>query len=318
VARLDYRPTFLGPELVGGIFRVGLRAAHEGSPVHRDERPRLPGLAGTSLSWVRTAGALRDALRAQRWVVLDGESGTGKFALARAMHYGEMPDRHFRMIDSTTAAEDPEAWLASVEDELAGTPGTLVLRHLDQLPNALIGPLSELLVEASARSRGTDGHWVVATRDHEADHSEVVAQLVPIFDVTITVEPLRHRGEDIRGMAPLMLSQIARSDEVLLSGRALNQLQRHPWPGNAKQLQEVLRKVLASKRRGVVELNDLPAECMAVSRRTLSPLESMERDAVIRSLQNHGGNKSLAAVDLGMSRATIYRKIREYSITTDS
>jgi transcriptional regulator of acetoin/glycerol metabolism len=318
LARLDYRPTFLGSELAGGIFRVRLRTGQESGPVHRVERPRLTGLAGTSLSWMRSAAALREALKAQRWAVLDGESGVGKFSLVRAMHYGETPDRHFRMIDSATAADDTEAWLASVADELAGPPGTLVLRHLDQLPDALTGPLSELLIEASARSRGLDGHWVVATRDQKSDHAEVMGRLVPIFDVTINVEPLRHRGEDVRAMAPLMLSQLARSDDISLSSRALTQLQRNPWPGNARQLQQVLRKILTTKRRGVVELSDLPVECMAVGRRILSPLEAMERDAIVQSLVDHGGNKTSAAVDLGMSRATIYRKIREYRITTDS
>ncbi|MBM9465939.1 sigma-54-dependent Fis family transcriptional regulator [Nakamurella leprariae] len=315
LARMDYRPTFSGAELAGGVFRVGLTATRKEGGERRVEPPRLPGLAGHSRSWMRTTSALRQALRADRWAVLEGEEGVGKFALIRAMHYAEMPDRHFRMIDAQTAAEDPEGWLTAVEEEFEGPPGTLVLRHLDLLPGRMIGPLSEILLQQAAHSRNAEGHWVVATIDQAADHPAVLAQLVPIFDVTIALEPLRHRGEDIGVLAPLMLAQIAQSEEITLSARAVNQLQRHPWPGNVTQLQKVLRAVLSYKRRGVVDVADLPAECLAVGRRTLTSIESIERDAIVRSLQSQGGNKSLAAIDLGMSRATIYRKIREYSIT---
>jgi len=61
---------------------------------------------------------------------------------------------------------------------------------------------------------------------------------------------------------------------------------------------------------------DLPPECRTVSRRLLSPLESMERDAIVSSLLDFNGNKVKAAESLGMSRATIYRKIHEYGIVT--
>lgn len=320
VARMEYRPTFCGPELAGGIFRIGLREGAGSTLARVPEAPRLPGLAGTSPSWLRTVGALRHALRTRQWAVLDGEHGVGKFALAQALHYAEGPERHFRMLDATTAAADPEAWLAVVEEEFAGPPGTLVIRHLSLVPAPLVGPLSELLIEESAKSRAGEGHWVVATRDSEAsdDSGDIVSRLVPTFDVTITLEPLRHRTDDVRVMAQVMLRQIARSPDVTLSSRALNQLQRNPWPGNAIQLQEVMRKVVASKRRGVVELTDLPSECLSVGRRTLSTMEALERDAIAQALRTHRGNKSLAAANLGMSRATIYRKIREYSITTDS
>ena len=59
---------------------------------------------------------------------------------------------------------------------------------------------------------------------------------------------------------------------------------------------------------------DLPPETRTLCRRLLSPLESMERDAIVRGLADAGGNKAQAARALGMSRATIYRKIHEYGI----
>lgn len=317
VARMDYRPTFWGPDLAGGIFRIAVQAGRSGSAKVASKPNRLPGLAGTSPAWRRTAGQLRDSMVNHQWVVIDGENGVGKYALARATHYAESPERHFRMVDAAVAGADPDAWLAGVAEDLDGAPGTLVIRHLNLLPDDLVGPLSGLLVEQAASSRLMDGHWVVATRDIEAGNLEVEGRLVPIFDATITLDALRHRSEDVRAIAPLMLRQLAPTSDLHITARALNQMQRHPWPGNLHQLLDVLRKVVRTKRRGEVELADLPPEIMAVGRRRLSPLESLERDAIATALRHHGGNKSTAAEHLGMSRATIYRKIREYGITTD-
>jgi transcriptional regulator of acetoin/glycerol metabolism len=78
----------------------------------------------------------------------------------------------------------------------------------------------------------------------------------------------------------------------------------------------VLRKVVQHRRTGTIQPDDLPPECHTVSRRLLSPLESLERDAIVQSLRDADGNKVKAAKSLGVSRATIYRKIHEYGIVT--
>jgi transcriptional regulator of acetoin/glycerol metabolism len=93
-------------------------------------------------------------------------------------------------------------------------------------------------------------------------------------------------------------------------------LLRSSWPGNAGQLWQVLKRVVQRRRAGSIQPTDLPPECWTVSRRLLSPLESMERDAIVQSLLDCDGNKVKAAESLGMSRATIYRKIHEYGIVT--
>jgi transcriptional regulator of acetoin/glycerol metabolism len=89
---------------------------------------------------------------------------------------------------------------------------------------------------------------------------------------------------------------------------------RLPWAGNVTHLRSVLAAVARRRRSGVVELDDLPAECLATTRRQLTPIEALERDAIVDALSAHGGDKLTAATALGMSRATIYRKIRDYGI----
>jgi sigma-54 dependent transcriptional regulator, acetoin dehydrogenase operon transcriptional activator AcoR len=95
-------------------------------------------------------------------------------------------------------------------------------------------------------------------------------------------------------------------------------LVRYSWPGNTEQLWQVVRRVVQHRRTGLILPGDLPPECRTVSRRVLSPLEAMERDAIVQSLLDFDGNKVRAARSLGMSRATIYRKIHEYGIVTSA
>lgn len=79
-------------------------------------------------------------------------------------------------------------------------------------------------------------------------------------------------------------------------------------------LRTVLEDIFRRRRSGTIELDDLPAECRSATRRRLTRIESLERDAVVDALALHNGDKAAAAQALGMSRATIYRKIREYGI----
>jgi transcriptional regulator of acetoin/glycerol metabolism len=95
----------------------------------------------------------------------------------------------------------------------------------------------------------------------------------------------------------------------------MQQLMRSAWPGNTAELCQLLKQVVVRRRRtGVISPADLPARAQVISRRSLSQLEALERDAIIRSLIANEGHKGRAAKSLGMSRATIYRKIHDYGI----
>jgi transcriptional regulator of acetoin/glycerol metabolism len=94
----------------------------------------------------------------------------------------------------------------------------------------------------------------------------------------------------------------------------MRQLSRLPWPGNVAQLRRVLLETVARQRFGLINADKLPPECRSVTRRKLTQMEALERDAIVRSLEENSGNKLEAALALGMSRATIYRKMKEYGI----
>ena len=129
---------------------------------------------------------------------------------------------------------------------------------------------------------------------------------------------LRHRPEDVGDLVPHFLGQLAaqlgRTEPLTCSPAALAMLQRCSWPGNVMQLRRVLGQITRRRRTGVIGVEDLPPECRVVSRRVLTQIEALERDAIVQSLLDNSRNVASAARDLGMSRATIYRKIRNYGI----
>ena len=101
--------------------------------------------------------------------------------------------------------------------------------------------------------------------------------------------------------------------------RSMRLLMRSTWPGNVAQLQQLLHKVVQRRRaRARSPPRTCRRRCTPSAARVLSPLESLERDAIVQSLADANGNKVQAARALGMSRATIYRKIHEFGIVTPS
>ena len=127
--------------------------------------------------------------------------------------------------------------------------------------------------------------------------------------------PLRYHTEDLHNLVPFFLAKLSRPSPSACSPEAM-QLLRLNWPGNTEQLWQVLRRAVQHRRTGTIHPADLPPECWSVSRRLLTPLESIQRDAIVQSLLDQQGNKARAAQSLGMSRATIYRKIHQYGIIT--
>jgi DNA-binding NtrC family response regulator len=190
-----------------------------------------------------------------------------------------------------------------------------LLTDVDRLAAPQLLALTELL-EPYRESTDVDRPWVVVTvRPPTDEPPQELADLLECFPSTVVVPPLRHHVEDVAELASHLLARITHGSGLTISPEAMRVLTHNRWPGNAAQLVEVLRKIVARRRTGVVEPQDLPPECWSASRRMLAPLESMECDAIIEALLDSGGSKVEAARRLSMSRATIYRKIHDYGIS---
>jgi sigma-54 dependent transcriptional regulator, acetoin dehydrogenase operon transcriptional activator AcoR len=183
----------------------------------------------------------------------------------------------------------------------------VVIADVDDIDKDTLESIASMLAARAGRG------WIAATKS-SGPPSALIKQLLPLFTHTVTVPALRHRIDDLEELVPLLLREITRGADVGLAPDAMRQLSRLPWPGNVSQLRRVLTETVARQRSGIISADKLPPECRSVTRRTLTQMEALERDAIVRSLQDNGGNKQEAARALGMSRATIYRKINDYGI----
>ena len=323
-ARLHCRPVGREGRPAGGVVHVKLVdwGTRQGVDTGPQARMFLPGLVGTGPLWLRACHQVDAVYGASEWLALEGERGTGKLALIRAVHQRRNPARHFQVLDAADAG-DPD-WPARVRAELLDGEGDLVIRHVDRLKIRRLDALTTALDEALAAGRqhslwvavtlsegsADPGGWPPGTPQTGGD----LAELLRSFPSTVEMPPLRHHSEDLHELVPFFLTKLNRPGQLICSPEAMQLLLRSSWPGNTEQLWNILKQVVQHRRTGTIHPNDLPPECWTVSRRLLSPLESMERDAIVQSLLDHEGNKVKAAKSLGMSRATIYRKIHEYRI----
>jgi transcriptional regulator of acetoin/glycerol metabolism len=313
-ARVHIRPTVSKGGIVGGVLDVQVISSPPSAEVRSVIAPPtlLPAAVGTGASWTKCCRAVDRHLLAREWLVLEGEPGAGRETVARAAHQLRTPAARLHVL----AAEDAgPGWGAEVAEELASTGGSLVLTDVDRLPALQMATLAELL-EPYRESTDADRPWVVATvRPPTGEPSQELADLLSCFPSTVLVPPLRHHVEDVAELVPHLLARITHGTTLAISPEAMRVLTHNRWPGNVDQLVAVLRKVGARRRTGVVEPRDLPPECRSTTKRVLTPLESLECDAIVEALLDTRGSKVEAARRLSMSRATIYRKIRDYGIS---
>jgi len=275
----------------------------------------LPGLVGSDPTWLRACRDVEAASSAEEWLVLSGEPGVGKLAILQAVQLRHQPIRRLELLDATNAKTDP-GWSMSLHDALTKSTDGLIVRHAELLDGPRIRELSSALGQAK-RTRGDSPLWAALTVNRISATSEMTA-LTSLFPKTVEVPPLRLHPGDMQALVTFFLARLGPSEHLTCSPEAMATLSRCAWPGNAQQLIDSLREVLRHRRTGSIHRDDLPPSVRTGHRRLLSPLEAMERDAVVQALVDTRGDKTRAALMLGLSRATIYRKIHEYGIVVAS
>ncbi len=240
-------------------------------------------------------------------MLLEGEKGSGRAKLAQAVGEYVNPGRTVRVmhVENFSTAGRFVAHLVSATDD---DDFLLVLADVDAIDEDALEPMAAVLQSRAGRG------WIAATTSCAIPSPTIETLLLPFFTHTVTVPALRHRIEDIEELVPFLLGEVASGAQVRLAPEAMRQLSRLPWPGNVAQLRRVLLETVARQRSGLINADKLPPECRSVTRRKLTQMEALERDAIVRSLEENSGNKLEAALALGMSRATIYRKMNEYGI----
>jgi len=319
-ARMYCHPTrsaFAGPHAApgGGVVHVKLiePARRPAADTAHAAVGLLPGIVGSGTLWLRGCQQVQDVYESREWLVVEGEPGVGKLALLRAVHQRRDPSGRFSVLDAAEAAASQD-WLIRARHALLDDgEGDLVIRHIDRLTARQVHFLASALQEGRAAGR-QDSQRVAVTRTPGSQDPANLAEVLRSFPRTVALPPLRHHLEDLPELVRFFMGKLSQHGRLTCSPEAMQLLARSPWPGNVEQLWQVMRRIVARKRVGSIEPGDLPPECWTVSRRLLSPLEALERDAIVQSLLDSGGNKAKAAESLGMSRATIYRKIHGYGI----
>ncbi len=250
-----------------------------------DPAPGTALPAGRATTWDRVVGEVSDLLAAGSPVLLRGEPGTGK----RHLLAGLLPAATVH-----DAADVARLGLADWSRSVATSTGPLVLLHLDQLTGSGVRTLAAQLATRPGRPAlaGT------CTTD------DGLTPLVDRLDaVPVDLPPLRVRRDELPALVAELAGPVTR--------RAGEALARHAWPGNTAQLRVVLRQAVRAAGGRPVDLDALPAELTATGRR-LTLLEQAESRVIEEVLAAHGGNKTAAARELGVSRPTLYAKLRAY------
>ena len=316
-AHLKYASVGSEAGRAGTVVRVRLvQNAHRasgGATLSRGARssPAMPGLVGSSAMWSRCVSQVNSSYENGEWLALAGEPGTGKETLLRGVHLLHNPTRGFRTVEPPQRG-GVEAWLGALTDTLSA-PGTMVvLAHADQLDDETSGLAADKLRELKAADASGLRARVAITM---TSPDQAPNALVSSFARTIEVPPLRHHIEDLTDLVPYLISQLLGDDRLTASPQTMAQLRRLNWPGNISQLRRLLGEIDKLRHSGTIEVDDLPPEARTSGHRVLTPIEALERDAIVQALLDNDQRPASAASALGMSRATINRTFRQYGIS---
>lgn len=299
----------------GAIFRIRVIGRPQPRPADpvRQGRSSL-GLVGSSQQWVRAVAECEHAFTSGSWFGVVGEAGVGKTTLVEAIHRTHGAQRPLAVLE-LPLSESPHAsqqWLCDVRDRLTDPSAVVVLRDVHLLSPGQRRQLRNLL---AGLDRAGTGQLVVTA---QAASAGVEDQLDSLLDTSVDVPPIRHRYEDIEQLVRFFLRRYRPSGETTCAPEALAMLQRCPWPENIRQIDAVIRGLVRRQSGRVIRVEDLPPECRVSSRNVLTAIELLERDAILRGLMDRNSNVQRTARDLGISRATMYRKMRYYGIVPSS
>jgi Nif-specific regulatory protein len=310
-------------------------------------------IVGSSTGMRRVFDLLEKVMDTKASVLLQGETGTGKELIAKAIHFnGPLKDKPFvaencgalseTLLESELFGHVKGAFTGAVADkkglfETAGG-GTVFLDEISEMSPAMQVKLLRVLQEGQVRPVGSsstidvDFRLISSTnRDLEeevrkANFREDLLYRINVFPIVLP--PLRDRKEDIPSLAAHFLEKFARKLKrpvLSLSARVLNLLTQYDWPGNIRELEnEIERAVILAGDSVEIREDSLSEKIMAPLHKPYSAqdlegslqevVENVEQQMIVRALQQTGGNRSQAARLLGLTRQGLLNKISRYSI----
>jgi transcriptional regulator of acetoin/glycerol metabolism len=275
--------------------------------------PRHPSSEGRTPAWRNGVQSMQEALAAREALLVMGETGCGKFTLLtelfHAIHEGGRSLSFDASAISTGSYPDAETALAAT----AG-PTMYVVRNLDELTTDGVERLGALML--SVLDANPPVSIAATLSDVHPGAGLPFDELLPYFQTAVTLPSLRHRTADHAELVRHLLADLAPHRDVRVSPGAMRVISRYTWPRNIDQLKEALSSALARRPVGEIEEQDLPGYCHTMSHRALTVIEQAERDAIVTAIRDAHGNRVHAAKALGLARSSLYRKLKQYGITT--
>src|SRR5580658_5570798 len=318
-----------------------------------DTEAQLDGIVGSSAKIqdvLRMVARLKDN---RTPVLIAGESGTGKELVARAIHFrGPLAQCPFVAVDcgslvptlmeSELFGHEKGSFTGALKNKAglfqAANGGTIFLDEIGELPLELQAKLLRVLQEKEVRPVGSNTKTpvsvrvIVATnRDLEAAYRNGSFRKDLFFRlnvVTVHLPSLREHRSDIPLLTHAFLERYAAGKNIQVMAAVMKCLLQYDWPGNVRELENCVARAVALGMESTMDVADLPpaiqathdssnmtAEANALSTAALS---EMERMTILRVFEQVGGDKALAGKLLGISRATLYRKLKLYGIPLKS
>ncbi|MBI4178472.1 sigma-54-dependent Fis family transcriptional regulator [bacterium] len=303
------------------------------------------GLIGKSFLMREVYDKIAAAARVDSPVLILGESGTGKEMVARAIHAQSARAKHpflavncgalpKELIESELFGHKKGSFTSAVSDHdgmfVAAEKGTLFLDEIGEMaPPAqvkLLRALQEKTIRpvGDTKERPVDARILAATNQNieQAIEAKIIREdlYYRLSVITVQIPALRDRRDDI----PILVGHfIERFNTVFgravagLSPEAMDIVQAHPWPGNVRQLENVIEGCFAMGVDQRIDVKDLPATIRvstAAHAGEVPRLVESEKVLIERALKAATGNKSHAARILGISRTRLYNKIETYKI----
>jgi DNA-binding NtrC family response regulator len=311
----------------------------------------LDGIIGSSANIqdvLRMISRLKDT---RTPVLISGESGTGKELAARAIHFrGAMAKTPFVAVDcgslvptlmeSELFGYEKGAFTGATKSKAglfqAADGGTIFLDEIGELPLEMQAKLLRVLQEKEVRPVGSnekvnvDVRVIAATnRDLEAAYRGGTFRKDLYFRlnvVTVHLPPLRERRSDIPVLVHHFLDRYAKGAHIQVTAAAMKSLLHYEWPGNVRELENCIARAVTLGDGKIIDVADLPPAIRSeqsdsgivttqdAASLSTTALAEMERMTILRVFEQANGDKALAGKMLGISRATLYRKLKRYNI----
>jgi hypothetical protein len=251
------------------------------------------------------SGIRRDSApsnRTPRWPLLVvGEAGTGRTTEARGLAGAAA-----LTLDATDIVlVGDNAWAARLGETLSGDGPAVIIENVQLLSEQLTALLAQRLRETTRD--------VVLTSTPGEHLDTVHAALPAVCNDRRELVPLRRRRHEVPALAQQMLTEVSGHTRTRFTAETVRVLASQPWRGNLAELRRVVEVVAGVRSAGDIIPTDLPASHRG-GQLPGSPIREAEREVIMAALEAAGGNKLQAARALGVSRSTLYNRIRALRI----